>query len=172
MNGEEMGVDCGGAICDPCISCSDGLQNGNETGIDCGGDCVACAPTCDDGILNGDEENIDCGGSCPDVCRIYCCESDINTTWHHMASFAVNISPNPVSGQLSIRTKSEETSLEDSYSFFWEIMDLRGVQINEGYMQSNAEMTIDVSTLTTQLYLLRISDARGGLVVQRFLKVD
>ena len=63
MNGDEVGVDCGGQ-CPACFSCSDGILNGNETGIDCGGECIPC-PTCVDGILNGNETGIDCGGSCP-----------------------------------------------------------------------------------------------------------
>ena len=45
-------------------TCMDGIQNGDETGVDCGGaNCPAC-PTCSDGIMNGDETGIDCGGSC------------------------------------------------------------------------------------------------------------
>ncbi len=43
-------------------SCEDGIQNGDETGVDCGGaECPAC-PTCDDGIQNGSETGVDCGG--------------------------------------------------------------------------------------------------------------
>ncbi len=46
-------------------NCMDGIQNGDETGVDCGGaNCPAC-PTCNDGIQNGDEAGVDCGGSCP-----------------------------------------------------------------------------------------------------------
>lgn len=47
-------------------TCDDGIQNGDEEGVDCGGAaCEPCAvePTCDDGLQNGDEEGIDCGGS-------------------------------------------------------------------------------------------------------------
>ncbi|MEM8525185.1 MAG: T9SS type A sorting domain-containing protein [Bacteroidota bacterium] len=72
QNGDEEGVDCGGADCPPCQAdptCDDGIQNGDEEGVDCGGsDCPPCQvdPTCDDGIQNGDEEGVDCGGSdCP-----------------------------------------------------------------------------------------------------------
>ncbi len=44
QNGDETGVDCGGAICFPCPGCTDGVQNGDETGIDCGGSvCGACS---------------------------------------------------------------------------------------------------------------------------------
>ncbi|MDP4999802.1 MAG: M43 family zinc metalloprotease [Saprospiraceae bacterium] len=74
QNGDETGVDCGGA-CAPCEqtepdpTCEDGVQNGDETGIDCGGSCAPCDqtepdPTCEDGIQNGDETGIDCGGAC------------------------------------------------------------------------------------------------------------
>lgn len=69
INGDETGIDCGGADCQPCAftSCTDGVQNGDETGVDCGGaDCSPCGvtPTCTDGIQNGDETGVDCGGSC------------------------------------------------------------------------------------------------------------
>ena len=56
-NGDEAGVDCGGASCAPCApSCYDGVQNGEETGVDCGGGhatadgythCPYCIPACD-----------------------------------------------------------------------------------------------------------------------------
>jgi len=65
-NQDETGIDCGGAICPPCISCKDGIKNGDEEGIDCGGSvCLSCE-SCKDGIKNQDEFGIDCGGSvCP-----------------------------------------------------------------------------------------------------------
>ncbi len=62
QNGDEIGVDCGGASCPSCPTCFDGVQNGTETDIDCGGNCTAC-PTCTDGVQNGDEIGIDCGGA-------------------------------------------------------------------------------------------------------------
>ena len=66
QNGDENGIDCGGAVCPPCNTCNDGIQNGDEEGVDCGGSCPDACPSCDDGIQNGDEEGIDCGGSnCP-----------------------------------------------------------------------------------------------------------
>ncbi|KAA3630285.1 MAG: hypothetical protein DWQ02_18175, partial [Bacteroidetes bacterium] len=113
QNGDETGVDCGGALCDACPTpipgctdpnahnydpnanqddgscetCTDGVQNGDETGVDCGGAlCDACpipgctdpnahnynpianqddgsCETCTDGVLNGDETDVDCGGA-------------------------------------------------------------------------------------------------------------
>lgn len=49
-------------------TCVDGVQNGDETGIDCGGaTCPAC-PTCEDGIQNQGEGGIDCGGPCALMC--------------------------------------------------------------------------------------------------------
>jgi len=53
------------SICAP-PDCFDGYQNGDEDGIDCGGaNCPAC-PSCNDGILNQDETSVDCGGAnCP-----------------------------------------------------------------------------------------------------------
>ncbi|MDF1865047.1 MAG: zinc-dependent metalloprotease family protein [Saprospiraceae bacterium] len=44
QNGDETGVDCGGATCPTCPTCSDGIQNGYETGVDCGGSCTPCGP--------------------------------------------------------------------------------------------------------------------------------
>lgn len=87
-NGDETGVDCGGATCDPCPTCDDGAQNGDESDVDCGGTCGercatdqrcredadcgslvcdgVCQPsTCQDGVRNGAETSVDCGGGCP-----------------------------------------------------------------------------------------------------------
>ena len=52
----------------PDPTCDDGIQNGDETGVDCGGaSCPTCPETCDDGIQNQDETGVDCGGaSCPE----------------------------------------------------------------------------------------------------------
>ena len=65
QNGDETGVDCGGATCPACATCTDGLMNGTETGVDCGGTCPTACPTCADGVMNGTETGIDCGGTCP-----------------------------------------------------------------------------------------------------------
>ena len=67
QNGDESGVDCGGA-CPPCEtdalpSCGDGAQNQGESGIDCGGPCAAC-PSCSDLAANATETDVDCGGGC------------------------------------------------------------------------------------------------------------
>ncbi len=66
----ERGIDCGfpcDSVCAP--TCTDGILNGNEVGIDCGGpDCPPCPvpPNCFDGIRNGLETGIDCGSlECP-----------------------------------------------------------------------------------------------------------
>ena len=58
-------------------TCDDGMQNGDETGVDCGGaTCPPCmsGPTCDDGMQNGDEEGVDCGGSSCPPCEAACQE--------------------------------------------------------------------------------------------------
>jgi hypothetical protein len=66
----ESGIDCGFPCQDFCVpTCEDGIQNGDETGIDCGGaNCLPCPPpTCSDGVQNGQETGIDCGSiTCPD----------------------------------------------------------------------------------------------------------
>ncbi len=61
-NGDETGVDCGGA-CPPCPTCNDTIKNQGETGIDCGGPCAPC-PTCNDTVQNQGESDVDCGGPC------------------------------------------------------------------------------------------------------------
>jgi len=52
-------------------SCTDGIKNCHDDSCefltDCGGPCDPC-PTCSDGIQNQGEENIDCGGPCPWQC--------------------------------------------------------------------------------------------------------
>ena len=48
QNGDETGIDCGGASCGDC--CGNGVQDADETGVDCGGAiCVAC-PACMTGL--------------------------------------------------------------------------------------------------------------------------
>ncbi|MCB9659802.1 MAG: hypothetical protein H6726_19290 [Sandaracinaceae bacterium] len=68
QNGDETGVDCGGAVCGACSTCMDGTQNGDETGVDCGGTVCGACPTCTDGTQNGDETGVDCGGTVCGVC--------------------------------------------------------------------------------------------------------
>ncbi|MBU1974818.1 MAG: hypothetical protein KKG59_00265 [Nanoarchaeota archaeon] len=94
-NSCEVDSDCMSGMCEnnQCIpaACDDGIKNGDEGGIDCGGACDACAlgsecemdrqcesgycndgvcdeSACDDLAKNGDETGVDCGGSCPLKC--------------------------------------------------------------------------------------------------------
>ena len=48
------------ASCSP-ATCTDGVQNGDETGIDCGG--ASCPSCCGNGIQDADETDVDCGGA-------------------------------------------------------------------------------------------------------------
>ncbi len=64
----------GEKICQPKLSCYDGVKNQGETGVDCGGICRPCS-SCADGVKTGDEEGVDCGGSCP-PCGIYCSSNE------------------------------------------------------------------------------------------------
>lgn len=82
QNGDETGVDCGGALCGPCPipgctdpnahnynpnanqddgsceTCSDGVQNGDETGVDCGGAlCAPCSGGCTYEVINFNDFN-------------------------------------------------------------------------------------------------------------------
>ena len=59
-------------------SCSDGIQDGDEKGVDCGGACSTECGTCLDNLQNGDEEGVDCGGSCKDYCG---CFNKIQDKW-------------------------------------------------------------------------------------------
>jgi uncharacterized protein YkwD len=94
QNGDETGVDCGGSICEPCLSqcqnCIDGggvwcespVSSSEENFCSVGRrECVNSfgrrgipyqtnCPNCSDGIQNQDETEIDCGGPCPDC--TYC----------------------------------------------------------------------------------------------------
>lgn len=90
QNGDEIGVDCGGSICDACPTCSDGIQNGDEAGIDCGGsNCPAC-PSCTDGVQNGNETGIDCGGTCA-PCAAPCLISQILNDTIAFGSYLFNV---------------------------------------------------------------------------------
>jgi len=51
-----------------CPTCEDGIQNGDEVGIDCGGALCSPCEACNDGILNNGEEFVDCGGDFCDPC--------------------------------------------------------------------------------------------------------
>lgn len=81
QNGDETGVDCGGALCPVCPppTCNDGVWNGLETGVDCGSPfCPPCAiATCNDGIQNQGETGIDCGGPCPNNCPTTTCTDGV-----------------------------------------------------------------------------------------------
>jgi hypothetical protein len=60
-------------------SCFDGIKNCHdgdcEVLVDCGGPCEPC-PSCSDGIQNQGEEGVDCGGPCPKACEIEIPESE------------------------------------------------------------------------------------------------
>ena len=170
QNGDEEGIDCGG-VCVPCSTCHDGIQNGEEEGIDCGGNCEACAPTCKDGILNGDEEDVDCGGSCPLVC-IADYYGRENKIWYNVAGLSITLMPNPVKNQVTIRATWQDVIAQPFALLFWEIIDITGVHIAHGEMRCEDETRIDLSMLSPQLYLIRVSDTQGRTMVQRFFKQD
>lgn len=82
QNGDEEGVDCGGAAC---VACIDGQRPCSNGPVEC--DSFICiegvcqAPTCEDGVRNGDEEGVDCGGTsgcgaCLTLCHEQCAISD------------------------------------------------------------------------------------------------
>jgi hypothetical protein len=73
LNGEELGLDCGGGTCPgcpvgtPCNAGEDCL-----TGV-CGGGGTCLPPSCDDQVRNQNETGVDCGGACPDCATAQPC---------------------------------------------------------------------------------------------------
>jgi hypothetical protein len=63
----------GKRVCQPKVSCDNGVKDQGEVGVDCGGPCKPCS-SCQNGIRDGDEAEVDCGGSCP-AC-VVACDSD------------------------------------------------------------------------------------------------
>jgi hypothetical protein len=95
--------------CDNCATCDDGIQNGDETGVDCGGaDCPPCTvtPTCEDGILNGDETGIDCGGSC-DPCPTIACDAPatLSISENNGSSVMLHWSPVPEANSYTVQVE-------------------------------------------------------------------
>jgi hypothetical protein len=72
LNNGEINIDCGGANCEECDHCTNGVwePDRGETWRDCGGECPVC-PTCSNGIMDGTEVAIDCGGDCG-ACDLLC----------------------------------------------------------------------------------------------------
>ena len=143
QNGDETGVDCGGANCAPCAqpTCDDGVQNGDETGVDCGGSgCPACPATCDDGIQNGDETGVDCGGSSCSPCFSGSCDAPTGTaavnikrkratlTWNAMpgavsytAQFRVAGATNWTSEANTAETSITASQLSNNTTYEWQV---------------------------------------------------
>lgn len=79
QNGDEGGVDCGGASCKKCGPGSSCLKDTDCASEACrAGACVAAA--CNDGVKNGDESATDCGGSCPKCIENTACNTDRDCT--------------------------------------------------------------------------------------------
>ena len=62
VDGDESGMDCGGADCPDCSAGQPCNGDGDCRSHDCNDG--VCAASCDDGEQNGDEEGVDCGGDC------------------------------------------------------------------------------------------------------------
>ena len=104
QDGDETGVDCGGANCAPCSqpTWDDGVQNGDETGVDCGGSgCPACPATCDDGVQNGDETGVDCGGSSCSPCFSGSCDAPTGTAAVNIKRKRATLTWNAMPGAVS-----------------------------------------------------------------------
>jgi hypothetical protein len=169
QNGDEDDIDCGGS-CTPCPTCADGIQNGDETGIDCGGTCATCVPTCSDGIQNGDEDGVDCGGSCPYACKTHCCARE-SRIWYDNG-LSIVLAPNPVDEYLSVIPVWEDNIEHPAEHMRWEMLSVTGIRVGHGQIASDQPTNIDVSGLNAQIYIIRISDTEGRVVMQRFVKTE
>ncbi len=68
QNGDETGVDCGGATCDPCGDGGGCLIDSDCASMVCSEAGICEPPNCGDGVQNGDETDLDCGGICGMSC--------------------------------------------------------------------------------------------------------
>jgi hypothetical protein len=75
QNEDETDIDCGGAICVPCIDGQACLVDEDCFSQICDAE-LCLAPACDDGKTNGDESDLDCGGSCDPCVLGQQCEFD------------------------------------------------------------------------------------------------
>ncbi len=149
QNGNETGVDCGGADCPACEAiptCNDGIQNGNETGIDCGGtDCPACevASTCDDGIQNGDETGIDCGGTdCP------ACETEPTCSAPgNISVFGANENSATVTWGAVNEAVSYNLQYKSANSIDWTSISTTGTSLTIGNLQSCTQYQVRIQSV-------------------------
>ena len=70
LNGDEISIDCGGQLCEPCTQgcIDDSAHNFNPDAVINNEECE----TCFDGIKNGDEVRVDCGGQLCEPCTQGC----------------------------------------------------------------------------------------------------
>ena len=69
--GDEMSIDCGGQLCEPCQGCTYlEAHNYDKNVIIDDGSCMTCLG----GIQNGTETGIDCGGTC----EVQCCYDTVS----------------------------------------------------------------------------------------------
>lgn len=113
MNGEELGIDCGGPSCAPCI---EGCMDSNAHNYDPVAEVDFCfCETCDDGELNGDETEIDCGGSCQPcgtICTISETKNDIINSGSQTVAVSDTItSTAQISGSADVQYFAEKTIL-------------------------------------------------------------
>lgn len=75
-NGNETGVDCGGATCPSCVNGQPCNANSDCMSMFCNAAKLCAMPTCNDMAKNGMETDVDCGGpTCPDCANGKTCAS-------------------------------------------------------------------------------------------------
>ncbi len=215
QNGDETGVDCGGALCaacppdpvpgctdasahnyDPnatqddgsCETCSDNVQNGDETGVDCGGAlCAACPPdpipgctdasahnydpnateddgsceTCSDGVQNGDESGVDCGGALCSACNTGgCTDVTINSNdfeagwgiWNDGGSDCARVSSTTYanSGSVSVRLRDNSGNASSMTTDALNLSNFEDITIDYSMyarsMENNEDYFIEINT--------------------------
>jgi hypothetical protein len=85
----------------------------------------------------------------------------------------ISLAPNPVKDQLLIYSNGiEQSASHDIPILMWNILDFTGAIVDRGEFVGDDQLSIDVSRLVPQIYLLRVSGSNGIITVQRFLKQD
>ena len=156
-------------------TCSDGIQNGDETGIDCGGaSCAPCSTGGDrcEGVPAYDSSLTYTAGD-KVVYRNALYERRANGGWtnlgpcgsartaNELSSFDAHIYPNPSKG--NILNVSMDSINETTYS----ITNMIGQVVIKGNLNNSNK--INIETLESGLYLVQFN-TDGQTVIKKFLK--
>jgi hypothetical protein len=96
------------------------------------------------------------------------CIDGVGIKHNEMANFSVY--PNPAKNELRITpVSSEARKLEQLRIVDIEIFDIYGRNVNSKFKIQNSEFVIDISTLSSGVYFVRLIDEQGA-AVQKFIK--